>query len=40
MRGGCMKDGQYDLGGQRVVVKDGAVCQLEKWKISGKCLNI
>ena len=39
MRGGCMKDGQYDLGGQRVVVKDGAA-RLESGNLAGSVLTL
>lgn len=39
MRGGCMKDGQYDLGGQPVVVKDG-VARLESGNLAGSVLTL
>ena len=39
MRGGCMKDGQYDLGGQPVVVKDGAA-RLESGNLAGSVLTL
>ena len=39
MRAGCMKDGQYDLGGQPVVVKDGAA-RLESGNLAGSVLTL
>lgn len=39
MRAGCMKDGQYDLGGQPVVVKDG-VARLESGNLAGSVLTL
>ena len=39
MRAGCMKDGQYDLGGQPVFVKDGAA-RLESGILAGSVLTL
>ena len=39
MRAGCMKDGQYDLGGQSVFVKDGAA-RLESGHLAGSVLTL
>lgn len=39
MRAGCMKDGQYDLGGQAVFVKDGAA-RLESGNLAGSVLTL
>lgn len=39
MRAGCMKDGIYDLGGQAVVVKNGAAC-LESGNLAGSVLTL
>ncbi|MCL1949479.1 MAG: N-acetylglucosamine-6-phosphate deacetylase [Turicibacter sp.] len=39
MRAGCMKDGNYDLGGQAVIVKDGAA-RLESGTLAGSVLTL
>ena len=39
MRAGCMKDGDYDLGGQPVFVKDGAA-RLENGSLAGSVLTL
>lgn len=39
MRAGCMKDGNYDLGGQAVTVKDGAA-RLESGVLAGSVLTL
>lgn len=39
MRAGCMPDGKYDLGGQDVFVKDGAV-RLAAGNLAGSVLNL
>jgi len=39
MRAGCMKDGHYDLGGQPVIVKDGAA-RLETGVLAGSVLTL
>ena len=39
MRAGCMKDGCYDLGGQPVIVKDGAA-RLESGVLAGSVLTL
>ena len=39
MRAGCMKDGKYDLGGQEVIVKDGAA-RLSSGTLAGSVLTL
>lgn len=39
MRAGCMKDGDYDLGGQRVIVKDNSA-RLEDGTLAGSVLTL
>ncbi len=39
MRAGCMKDGEYDLGGQKVIVKDNAA-RLESGSLAGSVLTL
>jgi N-acetylglucosamine-6-phosphate deacetylase len=39
MRAGCMKDGSYDLGGQRVIVKDKSA-RLEDGTLAGSVLTL
>lgn len=39
MRAGCMKDGEYDLGGQKVTVKDGAA-RLTSGNLAGSVLTL
>ena len=39
MRAGCMKDGEYDLGGQKVIVKDNAA-RLESGSLAGSVLSL
>ena len=39
MRAGCMKSGNYDLGGQKVIVKDGAA-RLEDGTLAGSVLTL
>ena len=39
MRAGCMKEGHYDLGGQAVIVKDGAA-RLESGVLAGSVLTL
>lgn len=39
MRAGGLEDGQYDLGGQNVIVKDGA-CRLEDGTLAGSVLTM
>lgn len=39
MRAGCMKDGEYDLGGQTVIVKDNAA-RLESGALAGSVLTL
>ena len=39
MRAGCMKNGIYDLGGQKVIVKDGAA-RLEDGTLAGSVLTL
>ena len=39
MRAGCMKDGRYDLGGQEVMVKDGAA-RLSSGVLAGSVLTL
>ena len=39
MRAGCMKSGEYDLGGQKVIVKDGAA-RLQDGTLAGSVLTL
>lgn len=39
MRAGCMKDGEYDLGGQKVIVKDNSA-RLEDGVLAGSVLTL
>jgi len=39
MRAGCMKSGKYDLGGQKVIVKDGAA-RLQDGTLAGSVLTL
>ncbi len=39
MRAGCMKEGNYDLGGQKVIVKDGSA-RLEDGTLAGSVLTL